>query len=80
MGVHIDEAGADYASRGVDCARCLNSRGLPPDDGHRVPGHANVGAEPGLSRAVNDSAACYQQIKHLHLHHAASEKQNLPLA
>ena len=60
VGVHVDEAGGDDTSRGVDGARCLNSRGLPPDDGHRVPGHAHVGAEPGLPRAVNDSAACYQ--------------------
>ena len=78
--VHVDEAGGDDTARGVDGARCLNSRGLAPDDGHRVPGHTHVRAEPGLSRAVNDSAASYQQIKHLHLHHAASEKRNLPLA
>ena len=57
VGVHVDEAGAYDTARGVDCARGLNSRGLPPDDGHRVPGHANVGAEPSLPRAVNDSAA-----------------------
>ena len=57
VGVHVDESRTDNTTRGVDGARCLNSRGLPPDDGHRVPGHTHVGAEPGLSRAVNDSAA-----------------------
>ena len=56
MGVHIDEAGADDVSAGVDDAPGVHRRNVPGHHLNGIAGHGHAAAIAGRPRAVNHRA------------------------